>query len=199
MVNQQLILRVNGQDYAFQTHYDGSIYLWGVTNLTGGDVVATNGTEVYTAVVAPGVTPVDPGVEISNVTAQGQADGSLTITFSAPEAGSAGVQYLVSSAGQPMADCYVAEAFRVAGLNQITLTGLTRGQVVSFRVYATRTAGVELTADNDDGFQFSDVYTQRSAALIPRPSRRTPPIPAKPMFAPLTCPRMPPSPIPAMS
>lgn len=161
VVNQQLILRVNGQDYAFQTHYDGSIYLWGVTNLTGGDVVATNGTEVYTAVVAPGVTPVDPGVEISNVTAQGQADGSLTITFSAPEAGSAGVQYLVSSAGQPMADCYVAEAFRVAGLNQITLTGLTRGQVVSFRVYATRTAGVELTADNDDGFQFSDVYTQR--------------------------------------
>lgn len=76
VVNQQLILRVNGQDYAFQTHYDGSIYLWGVTNLTGGDVVATNGAEVYTAVVAPGVTPVDPGVEISNVTAQGQADGS---------------------------------------------------------------------------------------------------------------------------
>ena len=161
VVNQQLILRVNGQDYAFQTHYDGSIYLWGVTDLAGSDVVATNGTEVYTAVVASGVTPVDPGVEISNVSAQGQADGSLTITFSAPEAGSAGVQYLVGSAGQPMADCYVAEASRVAGQGQVTLTGLTNGQVVSFRVYATRTAGVELTADNDDGFQFSDVYTQR--------------------------------------
>ena len=169
VVNQRLTLRVNGQDYAYQTHYDGSVYLWGITDLAGEDVAATNGDEVYTAVVAPGVTPVDPGVEISGVTVQGQADGSLLITFAAPEAGSAGVQYLVGSAGQPMADCYVAQASRASGLGQVTITGLTKGQVVSFRVYATRTAGVELTAENDDGFQFSDVYTQqiRSAYTAP--------------------------------
>lgn len=161
VVNQQLMLRVGGQDYAFQTHYDGSIYLWGVTGLAGEDVAATNGTEVYTAVIAPGVTPVDPGVEISGVSMTGQADGSLSITFSAPEAGSAGVQYLVGATGQPLADCFVAEASRAAGMGQVTLAGLTSGQVVSFRVYATRTAGVELTAENDDGFQFSDVYTYR--------------------------------------
>lgn len=161
VVNQNVTLRINGQDYAYETHYDGSIYLWGVTGLTGSDVVATNGSEVYSAVISSGETLLDSGVEITDVQAVTQTDGTVTITFTAPEAGSAGVQYVTGTSGQPMADCYVAEAQRADGLGKVTLTGLTPGQVISYRVYAARTAGVSLTADNDDGFQFSDVYTVR--------------------------------------
>ena len=71
-----------------------------------------------------------------------QTDSTVTITFTAPEAGSAGVQYVTGASGQPMADCYVAEAQRADGLGKVTLTGLTPGQVISYRVYAARTAGV---------------------------------------------------------
>lgn len=169
VVNQPVTLRVGGKDHSYQTHYDGTLYLWGQTGLNGTDVVATNGQEVYTAVVSAGETQLDTGVEISGVSAQTQPDGSVLVTFAAPEAGSAGIQYLLGGAGQPMADCYVDAASRVDGVGQVVLTGIAPGQVVSFRVYATRTAGTTLTADNDDGFQFSDVYTHRVLAPFKAP------------------------------
>ena len=169
VVNQQVTLRVGGKDYAYQTHYDGTLYLWGETLPAGTDVVARSDDEVYTAVLSSGETQVDLGVEITQVAATVQQDGSVKITFSVPEAGSAGVQYVTGASGQPLADCYVAEAARQDGKGEVILKGLTPGQVVSYRVYAARTAGMSLTADNDDGFQFSDVYTVKVLAAYTAP------------------------------
>ncbi len=156
-----MTLRVDGKDYAYETHYDGTLYLWGVTGPAGSDVVATQRQTRFTAaVISSGETR-----WIRRGDHRGcrhvQRTARETITFSAPEAGSAGVQYVTGASGQPMADCYVAEAAACRRKGRGHAEGPDPRSGGSYRVYAARTAGVILTADNDDGFQFSDVYTVR--------------------------------------
>ena len=104
-------------------------------------------------------------MEINDVQAVTQTDGSVTITFTAPEAGSAGVQYVTGTSGQPMADCYVAEAQRADGLGKVTLTGLTPGQVISYRVYAARTAGVSCPSGKAGGESCVENESRRTFPL----------------------------------
>lgn len=146
---------IGGERYDFTTFPDGTLHLWGMGDLTGTDVAVTDGETVYTAVITGGQTEVNTGLSIENVQYADQADGSVLITFTCEGAASSGVQLRTDGADTP--DAFDGAAQRIPAENgQVRVTGLTPGQIYTFRVYASASAGAELTADTDDGFQFSE-------------------------------------------
>ena len=155
--NKALTVVIGGSQYRYTTHFDGTLQLWGFGDLTGQDIAATDGETVYSAVIAGKSSSAVTGLEISDIAATDNEDGTLTITFKTTGAKSAGVQLYAGEAPASMPDTYRADAkqYAVDG-NSVTISGLNTGDVVIYRVYASAEENVALTESNADGFSFSE-------------------------------------------
>ena len=155
--NVSLKVLIGGQQYQYTTHYDGTLRLWGFENLDGTDIAATDGENVYTAVITDKSGTAVTGLEITNIAMVDQEDGSLVITFTADGAKTAGVQLYSGEAPASMPDTYQSDAAQYTAVDgKVTVSGLKAGDIVIFRVYASAEENVTLSADNTDGFSFSD-------------------------------------------
>lgn len=155
--NKALTVVIGGSQYRYTTHFDGTLQLWGFGDLTGQDIAATDGETVYSAVIAGKSSSAVTGLEISDIAATDNEDGTLTITFKTTGAKSAGVQMYAGEAPASMPDTYRADAKQYAADgNAVTISGLNTGDVVIYRVYASAEENVTLTESNADGFSFSE-------------------------------------------
>ena len=155
--NKALTVVIGGSQYRYTTHFDGTLQLWGFGDLTGQDIAATDGETVYSAVIAGKSSSAVTGLEISDIAATDNEDGTLTITFKTTGAKSAGVQLYAGEAPASMPDTYRADAKQYAADgNTVTISGLNTGDVVIYRVYASAEENVTLTESNADGFSFSE-------------------------------------------
>ena len=155
--NKALTVVIGGSQYRYTTHFDGTLQLWGFGDLTGQDIAATDGETVYSAVIAGKSSSAVTGLEISDIAATDNEDGTLTITFKTTGAKSAGVQMYAGEAPASMPDTYRADAKQYeADGNSVTISGLNTGDVVIYRVYASAEENVTLTESNADGFSFSE-------------------------------------------
>ena len=155
--NKALTVVIGGSQYRYTTHFDGTLQLWGFGDLTGLDIAATDGETVYSAVIAGKSSSAVTGLEISDIAATDNEDGTLTITFKTTGAKSAGVQMYAGEAPASMPDTYRADAKQYeADGNSVTISGLNTGDVVIYRVYASAEENVTLTESNADGFSFSE-------------------------------------------
>ena len=155
--NKALTVVIGGSQYRYTTHFDGTLQLWGFGDLTGQDIAATDGETVYSAVIAGKTSSAVTGLEISDIAATDNEDGTLTITFKTTGAKSAGVQVYAGEAPASMPDTYRADAKQYeADGNSVTISGLNTGDVVIYRVYASAEENVTLTESNADGFSFSE-------------------------------------------
>ena len=155
--NKALTVVIGGSQYRYTTHFDGTLQLWGFGDLTGQDIAATDGETVYSAVIAGKSSSAVTGLEISDIAATDNEDGTLTITFKTTGAKSAGVQVYAGEAPASMPDTYRADAKQYeADGNTVTISGLNTGDVVIYRVYASVEENVTLTESNADGFSFSE-------------------------------------------
>ena len=155
--NKALTVVIGGSQYRYTTHFDGTLQLWGFGDLTGQDIAATDGETVYSAVIAGKTSSAVTGLEISDIAATDNEDGTLTITFKTTGAKSAGVQMYAGEAPASMPDTYRADAKQYeADGNSVTISGLNTGDVVIYRVYASAEENVALTESNADGFSFSE-------------------------------------------
>ena len=155
--NKALTVVIGGSQYRYTTHFDGTLQLWGFGDLTGQDIAATDGETVYSAVIAGKSSSAVTGLEISDIAATDNEDGTLTITFKTTGAKSAGVQVYAGEAPASMPDTYRADAKQYeADGNTVTISGLNTGDVVIYRVYASAEENVALTESNADGFSFSE-------------------------------------------
>ena len=155
--NKALTVVIGGSQYRYTTHFDGTLQLWGFGDLTGQDIAATDGETVYSAVIAGKSSSAVTGLEISDIAATDNEDGTLTITFKTTGAKSAGVQVYAGEAPASMPDTYRADAKQYAADgNSVTISGLNTGDVVIYRVYASAEENVALTESNADGFSFSE-------------------------------------------
>lgn len=155
--NKALTVVIGGSQYRYTTHFDGTLQLWGFGDLTGQDIAATDGETVYSAVIAGKSSSAVTGLEISDIAATDNEDGTLTITFKTTGAKSAGVQVYAGEAPASMPDTYRADAKQYAADgNSVTISGLNTGDVVIYRVYASAEENVTLTESNADGFSFSE-------------------------------------------
>ena len=155
--NKALTVVIGGSQYRYTTHFDGTLQLWGFGDLTGQDIAATDGETVYSAVIAGKSSSAVTGLEISDIAATDNEDGTLTITFKTTGAKSAGVQMYAGEAPASMPDTYRADAKQYeADGNTVTISGLNTGDVVIYRVYASAEENVALTESNADGFSFSE-------------------------------------------
>ena len=155
--NKALTVVISGSQYRYTTHFDGTLQLWGFGDLTGQDIAATDGETVYSAVIAGKTSSAVTGLEISDIAATDNEDGTLTITFQTTGAKSAGVQVYAGEAPASMPDTYRADAKQYeADGNSVTISGLNTGDVVIYRVYASAEENVTLTESNADGFSFSE-------------------------------------------
>ena len=159
--NKELTVSVGGQTWQYMTHYDGSLHLWGLGDLSGQDIAATDGENVYTAVIVDNQAQLTTGLtEFSDVTFQSQADGSLLMSWAVPGAAVTGIQLLYGKTAVAMPDTYVAGAMHVAGKDfSARVTGIPAGSVVTVRVYASAQAGAVFNEETADGFQFGKVFT----------------------------------------
>ena len=155
--NKALTVVIGGSQYRYTTHFDGTLQLWGFGDLTGQDIAATDGETVYSAVIAGKSSSAVTGLEISDIAATDNEDGTLTITFQTTGAKSAGVQVYAGEAPASMPDTYRADAKQYeADGNTVTISGLNTVDVVIYRVYASAEENVTLTESNADGFSFSE-------------------------------------------
>lgn len=163
--NTALTLRLAGETYHYTTHFDGSLHLWGLGDVDGRDISATDGEKVYTAVVMGGEAQMTTGLAIEQVTLTQQDENTLLVDIDCQGAGSLGVQYRTGSEACSLPDSYDEAALRAeGGQSSIRLEGLAAGEVVSLRAYVSAAENAALTPRSADGFQFSRVYTCRMRA-----------------------------------
>ena len=170
--DKALTLRIAGKTYKYTTFPDGTLHLWGLGDIRGEAIAATDGDQVYTAVLPAPSTGKEPGrqsvtsdLRITDVKAEDQPDGSIRVTFSAPGAQSAGVMYVAGTGEQSLPDDYVSSAALVPAKNgTAVITGVEPGEIVTLRVYAVETEGVSLTKRSADGFKFSEKTVHRHRA-----------------------------------
>jgi len=158
--NRSLTVIIGGQTYHYTTQYDGSLHLWGLGDIDGQEVAATDGEEVFTAVIMGGEAEMTTGLDLTGgIAFASQADGSLSMTWQVEGAGSSGVQLLWGESAMEMADTFVHGAQQLLGDGQsVTVNGIPAGSVVTARLYATASEGAVLTEESADGFQFSEVF-----------------------------------------
>ena len=159
--DRDLTVSIGGQTWQYTTHADGSLHLWGLGDISGKEIAATDGENVYTAVVMNNQAQLTTGLtDFSDVTFSSQADGSLLISWAVPGAGTTGVQLLYGKAAVDMPDTYVAGAQHIVGKDfSAKVTGIPAGSVVTVRVYATQASGVAFNEQTADGFQFGEIFT----------------------------------------
>ena len=150
-------LVTGGTVYHVTTFDDGCVYLWGIGKQQEADAAASDGSQVYTAVILNGQGTAVPGLDITGIQAEDQPDGTLRISWTADGAMSAGVLY--SAAGEPVPDTWNDALSMETGNGQAVLSGLKPGATVCFRVFVTSQEGARLNADTADGFQFSEAVT----------------------------------------
>ena len=163
--DQPLTVRIAGQTYHYTTFSDGTLRLWGLGDLKGEAIAASDGDKVYTAVLPAASTDTSssitqqaatPDLRITGVTAEDLPDGTIRVTFSAEGAASAGVMFIAGDAEAPLPDDYAASATLVKAKDGTAiLTGVEPGETVTLRVYAVETEGATLTKRSADGFKFS--------------------------------------------
>ena len=159
--NKDLTVSIGGRTWQYTTHYDGSLHLWGLGDISGQEIAATDGENVYTAVVVNNQAQLTTGLtEFSDVTFQSLADGTLLISWAVPGAGTTGVQLLYGATAVDMPDTFVAGAKHITGKDfSAKVTGIPAGSVVTVRVYATEAVGAAFNEQTADGFQFGRVFT----------------------------------------
>jgi len=155
--NTSLTLRIGKRKHTYTTFNDGSLSLWGFNAQSGIAVTASAGGKVYTGVMVNGTALLTEHFDISAVTFTANADGSVTLRFTADGAGTAGIQYRVD--GGTLKDKYYDNATRVACSGSLTLRGLPAGTVITAEAYGTLTPGAYLTENTQDGFLFGTVST----------------------------------------
>ena len=164
--NQLVTLRVGkGEPYQTQTFSDGTLWLWSPQILHQQDIAVSDGKNIYTAVIVGGQGDLSEVIEITGV--QGTSPGrAATITFAAPQGNTLGVMYVAGAAQQNLEDTYVPTAQIVYGTKdrngncEITLPQtFEKGQVISYRVFASVAQGADLQPATIDGFQFSPLHT----------------------------------------
>ncbi|MDD3409863.1 MAG: hypothetical protein PHY12_03550, partial [Eubacteriales bacterium] len=146
-----------GQPFDTTTDANGHVTLWAAQAITGQDVVVLSQTETYAAIVSGGSGAPDALPEITNVKVK-----DATLSYDVKNAQTTGVQYYVGKAIHEMGDRFEEGALRVAaeaGKTSVTLSGLQKGDVVTYRVFAAREAGASLTAQTQSAFQFSPQYS----------------------------------------
>ena len=194
--DRELTVRIAGQTYEYTTFSDGTLHLWGLGNLKGEAIAATDGKLVFTAVLpgksatgdAPAQHVATADMRITDVAAEDLPDGTVRVTFKAENAGSAGVMFLTGQGEQALPDDYVASATLVPAANgEAILTGVEPGAEISLRVYATETAGVTLTARSADGFKFSEKIVHHHRGLFTAKIEDTP-YTGQPWVNPITLP-----------
>lgn len=159
--NKELTVTVGGQTWQYTTHYDGTLHLWGLGDISGQEIAATDGENVYTAVIVDNQAQLTTGLtDFSDVTFASQADGSLLISWAVPGAAVTGVQLLYGKTAVDMPDTYMAGAMHVEGKDfSAKVTGIPAGSVVTVRVYASAQAGAVFSEETADGFQFGEIFT----------------------------------------
>ena len=159
--NKELTVSIGGHTWQYITHYDGSLHLWGLGDISGQEIAATDGQNVYTAVVVDNQAQLTTGLtDFSDVTFESQADGTLLISWAVPGAGTTGVQLLYGATAVDMPDAYVAGAQHIEGKDfSAKVSGIPAGSVVTVRVYATEALGAAFNEQTADGFQFGKVFT----------------------------------------
>ena len=181
--DRELTVRIAGQTYEYTTFSDGTLHLWGLGNLKGEAIAATDGKMVFTAVLpgksatgdAPAQHVATADMRITDVEAEDLPDGTVRVTFKAENAGSAGVMFLTGTGEQALADDFVSAATLVQATGgEAILTGVEPGADISLRVYATETAGVTLTARSADGFKFSEKIVHHHRGLFAAKIEDTP-------------------------
>ena len=190
--NRPMLVHIGEETYHFTSHYDGSIWLWGL-DAQGAEVAMTDGTEVYASVVTSRQTPVSPRLSIENITYQDMDDGSVRISFACSGALSGGIQYLAARQGRDIPDTFAPDAGRAEatledGRFLVTLPPQPAGFILSFRVYAAPSAGVVLTQGTPDGFTFSRVIQERHLAPFAFDSTLDRAYTGKPYVCPLSLP-----------
>lgn len=155
--NKTLAVLLNGETHQYTTHFDGKLRLWGFDNLSGTDVAITDGETVYTAVITGTSGDAVTGLEITDIQTKDMPDGTMVITIQTNGAKTVGVQLYAGEAPASMPDTFAADAQHyLAQDGKVTVSGLNKGDVVIFRAYASAAEDVELTAENADGFSFSE-------------------------------------------
>ena len=159
--NKELTVAIGGRSWQYMTHYDGSLHLWGLGDVSGQDIAASDGESVYTAVVVNNQAQLTTGLtDFSDVTFQSLTDGSLLMSWAVPGAAVTGVQLLYGKTAVDMPDTYMAGAMHVEGKDfSAKVAGIPAGSVVTVRVYASAQAGAVFSAETADGFQFGKVFT----------------------------------------
>ncbi len=138
-----------------QTFEDGTLHLWGLGDVTGKAMAITDGENVYTAVITGTSVLATTGLTIDQVLCEDMPDGTVRVTVACEGMKSAGVQVSYTAADTP--DTFDAAAARIPMQNGTAiLTDVQPGQAITLRVYVSAQEGAALTADNADGFQFSE-------------------------------------------
>ena len=160
--NKAMTVSIGGNAMQYITHYDGSLHLWGLGDVSGQEIAATDGENVYTAVVVDNQAQVTTGLtDFSDVTFTNQADGSVLVNWTVTGAGTTGIQVLHGPEAIDMPDTYVPEATRLIqqGNAGVCIAGVPDGDVITVRVFATQAEGAELNEESADGFQFGEIQT----------------------------------------
>ena len=160
VAGKELTLTVNGTSYQFTTHDNGMIYLWGQGTLDTTDLAATDGTNVYAAVIVGGSGKATERIAIKNITVTDVDADTIHVSFTA-DAGTTGIMYTVGDTAADLPDTYVPEAYYINlyGGQSADILNVKAGQTVTLRVVAAADENAVFSADTVDGFTFSDVLT----------------------------------------
>jgi len=138
-----------------QTFEDGTLHLWGLGDVTGKAMAITDGENVYTAVITGTSVLATTGLTIDQVLCEDMPDGTVRVTVACEGMKSAGVQVSYTAADTP--DTFDAATARIPMQDGTAiLTDVQPGQAITLRVYVSAQEGAALTAENADGFQFSE-------------------------------------------
>ena len=99
-------------------------------------------------------------LQISELQTMDEADGSLTIRWVCPGAGSQGVQYMPADEGGEVPAAFAGEAVQLSSADgSVSIEGLAPGAVLSFRVYAAEGEGLQLSEETEAAFVFSEAVS----------------------------------------
>ncbi len=157
-----LTVKVEGKDpYQAQLFKDGSLWIWEKNAVDPSKVTVNDESILYTPLIKNG-----ERVEINQVQGNGETL-EVEITFNAPMGNSAGIMYLVGSGSEVLEEGYMAQAkyapsYKDSKGNWKTaiLQGVSKGQVLTFRVFASPMQGLTLNETTQNLFTFSDPAIQ---------------------------------------
>lgn len=149
-----------------QTFEDGTLHLWGLGDVTGKAMAITDGENVYTAVITGASVLATTGLTIDQVLCEDMPNGTVRVTVACEGMKSAGVQVSYTAADTP--DTFDPATVRIPLQDGTAiLSDVQPGQAITLRVYVSAQEGAQLTADNADGFQFSEQVAHIHRVSLP--------------------------------